>query len=386
MMQLNSLADVNTENNFAPVPTTELCKRVLFRQSECQVCSDLCPTNAISLPFGPEISGACINCGLCQIACPTETFEGLDNTDQVILEILQDKADTVTDDHELFVHCHQAEADHSNSISVNCLGNMTENALIAMSGADVQILKASTGKCSDCQMNQGMELFKQSASIYTKLSKMFSMSAITVNLREKQKIIQPSSGMSRRDLFRSLGTGVAKQAAKVVVSKEQQIRALLKTDDDISIQKRPSPRREMLKGLLEEALSTDVGNDSYGEASNVDIPWKKMLVDVPNCVGCGVCVNVCPTGALVKTVDDYQLTRTINHSLCTNCNVCSEACPQDVIRFEQTYSLTDIISEKDEVVAVVPLNSCYICGETIPTSEGEVCTTCQKRQVVPMFM
>jgi len=386
MMQLNSLADVNTENNLAPVPITDLCKRVIFRQSECQVCADLCPTNAISLPFGPEVSGSCINCGLCQIACPTEAFEGLHNTDLMILEFLQDKADTVTNDHELFVHCHQAEADHSHSISVNCLGNMTENALIAMAGAGVNILKASTGKCSDCQMSQGMGLFNQAAATYTKLSKMFSMSEMIITLREEQKTSQPSSTMSRRDLFRSFGKSVAKQAAKVVVNKEQQIRALLKTDDDITIQKRPSPRREILKGLLEVPLSTDVENDSYGESSNANIPWKKMLVDVPNCIGCGVCVNVCPTGALLKKVDDHELTRTINHSLCTNCNVCAEACPQDVIRFEQTYSLTDIVSERDEVVAVVPLNSCYICGETIPISEGEVCTTCQKRQVIPMFI
>ena len=116
-----------------------------------------------------------------------------------------------------------------------------------------------------------------------------------------------------------------------------------------------------------------------------NLPWKKMRVDVAHCVGCGVCVNVCPTGALVKEVHDLELTRTLNYSLCNNCGVCAEACPQDVIRFEQTYSLADIVKDIDEEVAKVSLNACVICGEIIPVSEGEVCTTCQKRQVVPMF-
>lgn len=384
-MQLESLANVSNENKIVPTPITELCKRVLFRQSECQVCVDICPTDAISLPFGPELSDACINCGLCQIACPTETFEGLQNTDQMLQEVLRDQADTIINDHKLYVHCHQAEVDDAQSISMNCLGNMTENALMAMVGANVQMLMASTGKCSDCQMCQGIDLFKQAAATYTKISKIFSQPEISIQLREKQKTSRASSAVSRREFFRSIGSGVVKQAAKIVVNKEQKIRALLQEDDE-PLLKRPSPRRERLKTLLAKLSLPESGNETFDMSASTPLPWKKMLVDEANCVGCGVCVNVCPTGALVKDVNELELTRTITHSLCTNCGVCSEACPQDVIRFEQAYSVGDIVSNNEEVVAVVPLNACYICGEIVPASEGNVCTTCQKRQVVPMFM
>jgi len=401
-MQIDALAYASHENRAAPTPITDLCKRVRFRQSECQVCVDICPTNAISLPFGPELSDACINCGLCQIACPTETIEGIHNTDQMMLDLLGDQADTIINGHKLHVHCYQAEADNAYSVAVNCLGNMTENALLAMAGSNVKTLMLTTGNCSGCRLCPGMELFKHAVTTYANLSNMIAQSAITIAIRESEKQNAPpsSSTVSRREFFRSLGTGMAKQVAKVVVNKEQQIRALLQTDDDATVQKRPSPRRQMLKALFTELLLVEPllaepllakplaeqRNDPVEIPAGVDFPWKKMHVDVAHCVGCGVCVNVCPTGALVKEVHDLELMRTINHSLCTNCDVCAEACPQDVIRFEQAYSLSDIVTDTEEEVARVALNACVICGEIIPASEGAVCTTCQKRQMLPLFM
>ena len=94
-MKLDSFAHSESGNRYLPTPVVDLCKRVRFRQSSCNICIDICPTEAISLPFGPEISDACINCGLCQIACPTETFEGIQSTDQMLLDLLQEQADTI---------------------------------------------------------------------------------------------------------------------------------------------------------------------------------------------------------------------------------------------------------------------------------------------------
>ena len=390
-MQLDSLVHADTlihnesGNKYLPTPVTDLCKRVRFRQSECNTCVETCPTDAISLPFGPEISDSCVNCGLCQIACPTETFEGIQSTDQMLRDMLQDQADMIINDHQLNIHCHQAEANNAHSVKVNCLGNMTENSLMAMAGANVQTLVVTTGNCNSCKLCRGVELFGKATSTYSMLADMTSQSAITITIvtkaRKKQNAPRSSSTVSRRDFFRSLGSGVAKQAAKVVVDKEQQIRAILQTDKDTIEQKRPSPRREMLKALLDEQQC-----DDFDLRGGELFPWKRMIVDEVHCVGCGVCVNVCPTGALVKEIEELELTRTINYSLCTNCSVCAESCPQDVIRFEQAYSIGDLVNITEEVVAKVSLNACLICGEIIPTSEGEVCTTCLKRQVVPMFM
>lgn len=97
-------------------------------------------------------------------------------------------------------------------------------------------------------------------------------------------------------------------------------------------------------------------------------------------------VNVCPTGALTKVFENNQVVRHLNNSLCNNCNLCQEACPENVISFVEDYAVTDLIEDKTHVVARIDMTSCVLCGEFIPAGHGEICTTCEKRQISPMFM
>lgn len=41
------------------------------------------------------------------------------------------------------------------------------------------------------------------------------------------------------------------------------------------------------------------------------------------CTDCGLCVNICPTGAINKMDDDYVL----NEAKCINCSICTSSCP-----------------------------------------------------------
>jgi len=46
------------------------------------------------------------------------------------------------------------------------------------------------------------------------------------------------------------------------------------------------------------------------------------------CVGCSACVNICPTGALSLTPDEYGYYRsTIKSDKCINCGLCAKICP-----------------------------------------------------------
>ncbi len=45
------------------------------------------------------------------------------------------------------------------------------------------------------------------------------------------------------------------------------------------------------------------------------------------CLGCGVCVDECPTGAIQQDGEKYR----IDPELCTDCGTCAENCPADAI-------------------------------------------------------
>jgi len=55
-----------------------------------------------------------------------------------------------------------------------------------------------------------------------------------------------------------------------------------------------------------------------------------LEIDKGFCIGCGLCVSVCPTGAIAL---EYGKA-TINSELCTLCYRCTEVCPRGAIREE----------------------------------------------------
>ena len=202
-----------------------------------------------------------------------------------------------------------------------------------------------------------------------------------------QQVIQPKEKakereLSRRAFFSSMSKQVKERTAPAEYMKVNPLDFILGDQEGVNnTGKKISQRRERLRKLLDGVEP----NRDQDANQTVDY-WQKMEVEQEKCVACAICVNVCPTGALEKTIKSDHLYRYYSSALCTNCGLCQEACPQNIIHFTINYSLPDIIENKPELVARVELSKCQICGETIPTIEGNICTTCQKRQILPMFL
>ncbi len=51
------------------------------------------------------------------------------------------------------------------------------------------------------------------------------------------------------------------------------------------------------------------------------------IVNKDECIGCGVCVDACPSDA-IKMVDDLAV---IDEELCVDCGACVDECPNGAI-------------------------------------------------------
>lgn len=56
-----------------------------------------------------------------------------------------------------------------------------------------------------------------------------------------------------------------------------------------------------------------------------------MVVDSKKCVGCGICVENCPMGAIVISNGHAEIDKT----KCINCGACAANCPNQAIKEEE---------------------------------------------------
>lgn len=80
------------------------------------------------------------------------------------------------------------------------------------------------------------------------------------------------------------------------------------------------------------------------------------------CVGCGSCVQLCPSGALTLEDKDGIRTITLFYGKCTFCARCEEICPEDGIHMTEQYELATYTTEEEKITIKFELQKCNICG------------------------
>jgi NAD-dependent dihydropyrimidine dehydrogenase PreA subunit len=85
----------------------------------------------------------------------------------------------------------------------------------------------------------------------------------------------------------------------------------------------------------------------------------KMQVDAEKCIGCGVCVEACPNGA-IQLRDGLAV---LDQTFCTQCQVCADVCPAGAI------AAVELPIAVTEPAAIQPVSKAEIVVmETVPAS------------------
>lgn len=184
----------------------EFCKRVRFRQSDCQNCTDICPDAAITLDMGPHVDDTCTRCGLCVNACPTEVFHpGVDLVEYFSAEFQSAVGDGCkTDGKGTFqIHCQNAEKHSEESHRVACLGNITEQVMLAGALSGLGELVLTSGCCSRCRLARGETQLQGSMATFRALEHSLGVEGFCLRREERPARKPQQARLSRRALFAS---------------------------------------------------------------------------------------------------------------------------------------------------------------------------------------
>jgi len=100
----------------------------------------------------------------------------------------------------------------------------------------------------------------------------------------------------------------------------------------------------------------------------------KPEFDDETCIGCGACVNVCPTNALTQ-VDDLEVDCparkiTLRYDTCIFCGNCSDRCTtEDGINLSNQWDLATLDRSQTVETKEYELQLCEKCGEIIGTKK-----------------
>jgi ferredoxin len=362
-------AALNAARNETPdtIVFPPLCKRLRFRKSNCRRCVDICPENVISLDPGPAIKNGCSDCGFCAKVCPTEAFRNQVCPDLCLLN----QAKSFPEKKELVIHCDRAESESKYSLSVPCLGRVSENIILGAALLGFEEIRFIKGICSTCRLMEGEKLFVNSITAARVLLESLGLGDFPVNLMEKGK--GKEKPLSRREIFSRISCEVKRKTSSYIGHKGKDVAKTL----EIEKGERLSPRRRLLRTLLNPKAKRSLPVVEY----RPEFPWGKIRFDEETCTACGICIALCPTGAISKKSENDCQVLYFNGSLCTNCSLCKEACPDKAIDFEEVFALRDILEDEPKVAAWMKLTSCTSCGETMIKGKGDICPMCRKRQM-----
>jgi NAD-dependent dihydropyrimidine dehydrogenase PreA subunit len=76
-----------------------------------------------------------------------------------------------------------------------------------------------------------------------------------------------------------------------------------------------------------------------------------VTINDVNCSGCGQCVDVCPTGALVLQNNHVF----IHQDICDECEICLDACPHGAIQAGEPLSVVGDVVRMPAVPQAVPV-------------------------------
>ncbi|HIJ78121.1 MAG: 4Fe-4S binding protein [Desulfobulbaceae bacterium] len=301
---------VSTDNNQrGNLPRLDLsrCLRTRNRNSNCTKCQILCQKKAISfeqkkLTLEEDVCNGCLLCtGGCKTGALTIPFDGLGD---IFLSLC--KSDLIV------ISCEKNLINESH-IKLSCLGGLSEELLVSLLTATNAKIKIDLSNCPQCEKEN------VSSIIAEKIHKV--MVIFPDKLSSRIDIVSKTKSyytnfQERRAFFRAL-RDVAYKSTQAIWTNNKP------TSKKSYSNKKIPENRQLLRHAIVNA------HDSTG-ATIAENYFFSMTIDA-SCNFCGMCIGVCPTGALKISREDKTKSLIFQPHICTGCDACHEICKQRAI-------------------------------------------------------
>lgn len=332
--------DPNTDKPFEPMDYKEIpwsnanrCLRCASGKAEaCSRCLDVCPINCINI-HNQSVrieDEACLQCGLCVAACPTETFNTRRHTSRMLYDQVARAASAYE---QCYITCTRALArkPEGNEICLPCVGMLSADIWFSiLTDFDNVSVYLPLGVCDRCRTTTGEEAYNQAiatAEEWTGATVGLEVDGNNLNHNFTRAYIRSqfiSNAMNGAERLVSASTPILAGAKAIADRINTHARSLDKLQtqlDDVMGLRTTDMRQSMLtqdRRLVMGALQHDPDLAPY-------VKLEAPIWDSSKCTVCGDCKNTCTTHAI--NIDERGKL-TIKMPFCVNCGACEIVCPE----------------------------------------------------------
>jgi ferredoxin len=308
----------------------ERCTRYRHIASTCSRCEEICPTAALSLSANYPVMDAtrCAECGACASVCPTEAIEAIAPSEQELSDSIAAQARQSS---SVMLACKHAEDVPHEALRVGCLARLDLSMLLLAAGEGAAQVRLLTGECGACAAGSSLPYLRNIVSATQSLAEAFGaatkMSVLSVSPRPALTGEEQDVDLSRRAFFTNIGKGVRGRAGEALNQE-----SLGHADDGL----KPAnlvPHLPQKRIRLIESLRT-LAAHATGQMADV-VRFSGPRLDAQKCIGCSMCADLCPTGALSATEEANVIRITCDAANCVACHLCVDACHNQAISFGQ---------------------------------------------------